>query len=58
MAYKSPIQHQAIIWNNAGLLSMGPIGTNFSEISIKIQKLSFMNGGHFVQGEMSSTSMI
>ena len=28
----SPIQHQAIIQTNAGLLSIGPLGTNFSEI--------------------------
>ena len=26
---------QAIIWTNAGTLSIGPSGTNFSEISIK-----------------------
>ena len=33
-----PIQRQAIIWTNDDLLS---IGTNFSEISIKIQTFSF-----------------
>ena len=33
----SPIQRQAIISPNARLLSIGPIGTNFSEIVIKIQ---------------------
>ena len=27
----SPILRQAIIWTNAGLLSIGPLGTNFSE---------------------------
>ena len=37
----SPIRRQAIIWNNAGILSIGPLGTNFSEILIKIQNLSF-----------------
>ena len=37
----SPIRHQAIIWTNAGLLSIGPLGTNFSEILIKIQNFSF-----------------
>ena len=31
----SPSQCQAIIWTNAGLLSIGPKGSNFSEISIK-----------------------
>ena len=28
----SPGQHQAIIWTNAGLLFIGPLGTNFNEI--------------------------
>ena len=32
---------QYIIWTNAGILLIGPIGTNFSEISIGIQTLSF-----------------
>ena len=27
----SPDRHQAIIWTNAGLLLIGPLGTNFSE---------------------------
>ena len=30
----SPIQRQAIIWTNAGLLSIGHLGTIFSEILI------------------------
>ena len=34
-------RRQAIIWNNAGLLLIEPLGTNFSEISIKIQIFSF-----------------
>ena len=55
-------RRQAIIWTIAGLLSIGPLGTNFSEILIKIQnfhsrkciwKYRLRNGGHFVQGEMS-----
>ena len=29
-----PTRHQAIIWANAGLLSIRPLGTNFSEILI------------------------
>ena len=37
----SPIQRQAIIETNAGLLSIGPLWTNFSEIVINIQSFSF-----------------
>ena len=37
----SPGRRQAIIWTNAGLLSIGPLGTNVSEILIKIQSFSF-----------------
>ena len=37
----SPDRCQAIIWNNAGILLIGPLGTNFSEISIKIITFSF-----------------
>ena len=37
----SPGRHQAIIWTNAGILLIGPWGTNFSEISIGIQAFSF-----------------
>ena len=37
----APNRRQAIIWTNAGLLSIGPFGTNFSEILIKIQNFSF-----------------
>ena len=32
----SPNQRQAIIWTNAGILSIGVLGTNFSEILIEI----------------------
>ena len=32
----SPGRHQAINWTSAGILSIGPLGTNFNEISIKI----------------------
>ena len=32
----SPIQHQAIVWTNAALMSIGHWGTKFSEISMKI----------------------
>ena len=37
----SPGRRQAIIWNNAGILSIGLLGTNFSEILIEIQIFSF-----------------
>ena len=37
----SPERHQAIIWTNAGILLIVPLGTNFSEISIGIQTFSF-----------------
>ena len=37
----SPGRRQAIIWTNAGILLIGPIGTNFSEILIKIITFSF-----------------
>ena len=33
----SPGRHQAIIWSYAGILFIGPLGTNFNEILIKIQ---------------------
>ena len=32
----SPFRRQATIWTNAGLSLFGPLGTNFSEILIKI----------------------
>ena len=37
----SPGLRQAIIWTNDGMLLIGPLGTNFSEISIEIQTFSF-----------------
>ena len=37
----SPIRRQAIILTNAGGLSIGPMGTNVSEILIEIQNFSF-----------------
>ena len=37
----SPGRHKAIIWINAGLLLIGPLGTNFSEILIEINTFSF-----------------
>ena len=55
----SPVRCQAIIWTNAGLLSIEPLQTIFNEILIKIQivhswkcvwKYHLLNGSHFVQG--------
>ena len=37
----SPGRRQAIIWTNAGILLIGPLGTKFSEILIKIYTFSF-----------------
>ena len=37
----SPGRRQAIIWTNAGILLIGHLGTNFSEILIEIQTFSF-----------------
>ena len=37
----SPGQPQAIIWPSAGILLIGRLGTNFSEISIEIHTFSF-----------------
>ena len=51
--------NRTIIWTNAVLLSIGPLGTNFSEILINIQnfhsrkfiwKYRLRKDGHFVQG--------
>ena len=36
----SPQRRQAIIWTNAGILLIGPLGKNFSEIIIEIQTFS------------------
>ena len=36
----SPDRRQAIFWTNAGILLIGPLGTNFSEISIEILTFS------------------
>ena len=37
----SPSRRQAIIWTNAGILLIGPLGIKFSEILIKINTFSF-----------------
>ena len=57
----SPGRRQAIIWTNAGILLIGPCGTNFSEILIGIQTFSLKkciwkcclrNGVYFVSASM------
>ena len=37
----SPDRRKAIIWTNDGILLIGPLGTNFSEILIEILTFSF-----------------
>ena len=37
----SPGQRQAIVWTNAGILLIGPLWTNFSEILFRMQIFSF-----------------
>ena len=37
----SPVRHQAIIWTNARLLLIEPLGTNFSDVLIEIHTFSF-----------------
>ena len=36
-----PGRRQAITWTNVGILLIGPLGTNFSEMSIEIHTFSF-----------------
>ena len=53
----APEQRQTIFWTNTGILLIGPLATNFSEILIEIQafflniirlKMTSANIGHFV----------
>ena len=37
----APARRQAIIWTNTGILLIGPMETNFSEILIEIYTFSF-----------------
>ena len=39
----SPGHRQAIIWTNAGISLIGPLGANFSEIMIKMKAFSLTN---------------
>ena len=43
----SPDRHQAIIWTNAGVLLVGPLGTNCSAILIAIHTFSFIQENAF-----------
>ena len=38
----SPGRRQAIIWTNAGILLIRPLGTNFNEMLVEILAFSFM----------------
>ena len=56
----SPSRHQNIIWTNAGILLIGPWGTNLSEVLISIPTFSFrkmllssVKRRHFVSASMS-----
>ena len=53
----SPGWRQAIVWTNTRILLIGPLGTNCSEIVIKIEKI-FIDENKFenVIGEMLSIS--
>ena len=62
-----PCRHQAIISTNAGMLIIGPSGTNFSEILIGIQtfhsrncisKHRLQNGIYFLWASMSSSKFL
>ena len=57
----SPGRRQAIIWTNDGILLIGPLGTNFSEIYSEFQhfhstkctwKFRLRNGVHFFSAPM------
>ena len=43
----SPGRRQTIIWTNAGILLIGPLGTNFSKILIEIIYNIFIQGNAF-----------
>ena len=49
----SPGRHQAIIWTNDGILLIGPLGTNFSEILSKIHILIQENAFENIVCEMA-----
>ena len=49
-----PFRRQAIIWTNAGLLSIGPLGTYFSELLIKIPNFIHKNASENIVCEMAA----
>ena len=58
---------QAIIWIHAVILLIGPLGTNFKEIRIKLRnfhswkciwKCRLVNGGNVVQGGISQSRLV
>ena len=54
----APGRRQAIIWTNAGILLIGPLGANFSEIVIKIITFSFKKMGSKVSSEKRRPSCL
>ena len=46
-------RHQAIIWTNAGIMLIGPLGTNFIEILIRVQTFLFKKD-HWEQTSVKS----
>ena len=50
----SPDRRQAIFWTNALVLSIGPLGSNLSEIRIEIQNFIHENAFEYVVWEMAS----
>ena len=63
----SPGRRQAIIWTDAWMLLIGPLGTNFNEIDSKfiyfhsrksISICRLKNGGHFVSASMCSIGVM
>ena len=53
----SPGRRQAIIWTNAGILLMGPLGTNFSEILIKIHTF-LLKKMHFPRPQCVNSALL
>ena len=50
----SPGRRGAIIWTNAGILLIGPLGTNFSEILIEIDIFSLKNPFENIVSKMAA----
>ena len=53
----SPGRRQAITWTNVGILLIGHLEINFSDMLIEIHTYSFkfrlVNGGHFTSASLS-----